>query len=254
MIKVKDIYEYIGEVSPYDYQCQWDNCGLLVGDMDKEVKRIGVCLDGTLQTVESAKTNNVDLMVTHHPVIFTPLKSLTKGNVAFEAAAAGISIVSAHTCLDCAEDGVNDVLCDILGIENAVGIDAADCKVPMARIGNVAEKTAEDFTEIVSEKLNTVCKLVKGKSNVKNVAVCGGSAFDFFFDAVSMGADTYVTGEVKHHELLIAKDMGINLIVAGHYETEKPVMIKLKEKIAVKFPEIDVILLDESNPVEYVGR
>lgn len=254
MIKVKDISDYINEFSPFETQCNWDNCGLLVGDMDKEVKKIGVCLDGTMQTVKSAIENKVDMIVTHHPVIFAPQKNFTKGNIAFEAALNGISIVSAHTCLDCAEDGVNDVLCDIIGVKNTVGVPSDDCAVPMARIGETEEMTAEDFAKKTAEKLDTVCKLVNGKTNVKKVAVCGGSAFDFFFKAVEMGADTYVTGEVKHHELLIAKDLGINLIVAGHYETEKPVMIKLKDKIAARFPETEVILLDEKNPVEYVGR
>lgn len=254
MIKVKDIYEYIGEVSPYNYQCQWDNSGLLVGDMEKEVKKIGVCLDATALTVQSAAQRQVDLMVTHHPIIFTPQKSFVKGCVAFEAASAGISVLSAHTCLDCAEDGVNDVLCNIIGVKNTVGVPSADCSVPMARIGHTEEISAEYFARNIADKLDTVCKLVKGKSKVKRVAVCGGSAFDFFYEAVAMGADTYVTGEVKHHELLIAKNMGINLIVAGHYETEKPVMIKLKDKLAEKFPETEVILLDETNPVEFVGR
>lgn len=254
MIKVKDIFDYINEVSPYDTQCDWDNCGLLVGDMDKEVKKIGVCLDATLGILESAKENNVDLIVTHHPVIFAPQKSFTKGNVAFEAASVGISILSAHTCLDCAEGGVNDVLCDIIGVKNTVGVQSADCSIPMARIGNTEEMIAEDFARIIAEKLGTVCKLVKGKSNVKKVAVCGGSAFDFFYEAVAMGADTYVTGEVKHHELLIAKDMGINLVVAGHYETEKPAMIKLKNKLSAQFNGAEVILLNETNPVEYVGK
>ncbi len=254
MIKVKDIYDYINEISPYDTQCDWDNCGLLVGDMDKEVKKIGVCLDGTLETVGSAASNNVDLIVTHHPVIFSAQKSFTKGNVAYEAASKGISIVSAHTCLDCAEGGVNDVLCEILGIENAEGVPADECKVPMARIGDVTEASIVEFSKTVSEKLSTVCRFVKGKKAVKKVAVCGGSAFDFFFTAVKMGADTYITGEVKHHELLIAKDMGINLIVAGHYETEKPVMEKLQKLLSDRFPEAEVVLLSETNPVEFAGR
>jgi len=253
MIKVKDIYDYLNEVSPYDIQCDWDNCGLLVGDMNKEVKRIGVCLDATLATLESAKEKNADMIVTHHPVIFAAQKSFTKGNIAFEAASSGISVVSAHTCLDCAEGGVNDVLCEILGIENAVGIESEDCKAPMARIGDIEETAIEDFSTVIAEKLDTVCRYVDGGRKVKRVAVCGGSAFDFFFDAVKLGADTYITGEVKHHELLIAKDMGINLIVAGHYETEKPVMVKLQKLLSDKFPEAEVFLLDEKNPVEFAG-
>ena len=253
MIKVKDIYEFINEVSPFELQCEWDNCGLLVGDMEKEVKKIGICLDATAETVESAKENQADLIITHHPIIFSPQRSFLKGNMAYEAANAGISVLSAHTCLDCAEGGVNDVLCEILGIENAEGVPADDCKVPMARIGDVAETDIDEFSKMVSEKLSTVCRVVKGKSKVKKVAVCGGSAFDFFFKAVSMGADTYLTGEVKHHELLIARDMGINLIVAGHYETEKPSMISLKKLIENRFTEIETVLLNENNPVEYIG-
>ena len=254
MIKVKDIYDYINEVSPYGLQCDWDNCGLLVGDMDKEVKKIGVCLDASMMTVDSAKALKADMIVTHHPIIFSAQKSFTKGNLAFEAASAGISVISAHTCLDCAEGGVNDVLCEILGVKNVEGVPAEDCKVPMARIGVVAETSIEEFTNTVAEKLNTVCRFVKGGKKVKKVAVCGGSAFDFFFEAVNMGADTYVTGEVKHHELLIARDMGINLVVAGHYETEKPVMNKLQQLLSDKFPEAEVILLDETNPVEFAGK
>lgn len=253
MIKVKDIYEYINEISPFETQCDWDNCGLLVGDMEKEVKKIGICLDASVNTIESAISNKADLIVTHHPIIFSPQRSFLKGNMAFEAANAGISVLSAHTCLDCADGGVNDVLCEILGIENAVGVPSEDCRVPMARIGDVAETDVTEFAKSISHRLDTVCSVVKGKSNVKKVAVCGGSAFDFFFKAVSMGADTYVTGEVKHHELLIARDMGINLIVAGHYETEKPSMVALKKLIENRFSEIETVLLDEINPVVYVG-
>ena len=249
MIKVKDIYDFIGEISPYDYQCEWDNCGLLVGDIDKEVRKIGVCLDGTMGTLKSAIENGVDLIITHHPVIFAPQKKFTKGNIAFEAASAGISILSAHTCLDCAEDGVNDVLCEILGIKNTVGVPSEDCTVPMARIGDSDEMTAEEFSKMVAGKLGTVCGIVKGSSKVNKVAVCGGSAFDFFFKAVQMGADTYVTGEVKHHELLIAQDMGINLIVAGHYETEKMIVNKIFEYLTPIFSDVEFIKAESCKPL-----
>lgn len=254
MIKVKDIYDFIGEVSPYNLQCSWDNSGLLVGDSEKEINKIGICLDATKETVNSAAISEVDLMVTHHPIIFTAQSSFLSGNPAYEAASKGISVISAHTCLDCTDGGVNDVLSEILGIKNAVGIPSEECKEPMARIGDVEETTVESFSQTVAEKLGTFCKVVKGKKTVKKVAVCGGAGFDFFSEAVRMGADTYVTGEVKHHELLIAKDMGINLIVAGHYETEKPVMLVLKDKLAQRFPAADVILLDESNPAEFIGK
>ncbi len=253
MIKVKDIYEFIGEVSPYEIACQWDNCGLLVGDTEKEVRRIGVCLDATRETFNSAVRHNVDVVITHHPIIFNSQKSFTKGNLAYDFAVMGISVISAHTCLDCVNGGVNDVLCDILNIKNTCGVPSEDCKEPMARIGDVNEMSIEKFSEFVAEKLETTCRVVKGDRPVKKVAVCGGAGFDFFQNAVEMGADTYITGDLKHHEMLLGKDLGINLIAAGHYETEKPVMFLIKDKLSERFKDTEIIMLSETNPIDFIG-
>ncbi|MBQ7118435.1 MAG: Nif3-like dinuclear metal center hexameric protein [Clostridia bacterium] len=253
MVTVKDIYDYINTFAPYSSQCEWDNCGILIGDKDKKVKRIGFVLDLTDESLCDAVSKSVDLVITHHPVIFKAQKSFLKGNIAFEAAMKGITVLSAHTCFDCAEGGVNDVLCNILGIRNAVGVPSDSCSVPMARIGTVDEISSEQFAEFVSKKLKTVCRVADCGNIIRKVAVCGGAGADFIDDAVKMGADAYVTGDMDHHDFLHAVDAGITVVAAGHYETENPSLAALKEKICADFSEIEGILLKQCNPVKYVG-
>ncbi len=253
MATVKEISDYINEIAPYAAQCEWDNCGVLVGDMCKQVKRIGFALDLTFELLNQAVVNNVDLIITHHPVIFKAQKNFLSGNVAYEAASKGVAVISAHTCFDCAEGGVNDILCNILGIKNAVGVYSEDYPVPVARIGEIDAVSSADFALSVSKKLNTVCRVVDCSNTIKNVAVCGGSGADFLADAFNMGADAYVTGEMDHHEMLLADELGITTILAGHFETENPSMMALKEKICCKFQDIDGVVLNQKNPVKYIG-
>lgn len=252
MITVKTISDYIEKIAPYDTECEWDNCGILVGDNEKEIKKVGFALDLTTETLESAKKIGVDLIVTHHPVIFKAQKSFLKGNLAFELASSGISAISAHTCFDCADGGVNDVLCEILCISNAVGVPSEECQLPMARIGDIEEVSSLEFAQLVSKKLGTVCRVVDGENTVRKVAVCGGAGMDFFDNAVNMGADAYVTGDISHHEMLHAKEKGITVVAAGHFETENPAMGRLMGLIKKEFPELDCVILKQSNPVKFV--
>ncbi len=253
MVTVKDISEYIDSFAPYSTQCQWDNCGVLIGDKDKEVKKIGFVLDLTDESLNDAVIHGVDLIITHHPVIFKAQKSFLKGNIAFEAATMGMAVLSAHTCFDCAQDGVNDVLCEILGIKNPAGIPSEECSVPMARIGETDECSSVDFAKSVAEKLGTVCRVVDSGKKVRKVAVCGGSGGDFLKDVAYVGADAYVTGDMSHHEFLLASELGITTIAAGHFETENPSVIPLKNRICDKFSKIDGVILKQSNPVKYIG-
>ncbi len=253
MVTVKDISEYIDSFAPYSTQCEWDNCGVLIGDKDKEVKKIGFVLDLTDESLNDAVTHGVDLIVTHHPVIFKAQKSFLKGNLAFEAASKGIAVLSAHTCFDCAQGGVNDVLCEILGIKNPVGIPSEECSVPMARIGETDEYSSADFAKSVADKLGAVCRVVDSGKTVRKVAVCGGSGGDFLADVAKVGADAYVTGDMCHHEFLLASELGITTVAAGHFETENPSIVALKDKICNRFSEIDGVILKQSNPVKYIG-
>lgn len=253
MVNVKAVSDYINSFAPYETQCSWDNCGLLVGDESKAVSKVCVCLDLTVETLKKAKEQAVDLVVTHHPLIFAPQKNFLSGDMAYELAVAGISLISAHTCFDCADGGVNDVLCGLLGISNVKGVATEETTVPMIRIGEVKEQSSLDFAKLVSEKLGTVCRVVDCGNEIKRVAVCGGAGMDFYDEAVKAGADAYVTGEIKHHEMLYAKEKGVTVIEAGHFETENPSMTALKDKLENQFSQVEFVILEQSSPVKFIG-
>ena len=254
MITVKNISDYIDSIAPYNTKCQWDNCGVLVGDKDKEVRKIGFTLDLTSEVLADAKENNVDLIITHHPIIFRPVKNFLKGNLAYDLAVSGISAVSAHTNFDCAMGGVNDVLCELLGITNSKGVPDEECLIPMARIGDIEPMNSSDFAKKVADVLGTVCRVADGENIIKKVAVCGGSgADDLIFTAAEMGADAVVTGEIKHHIFLAAKEIGITAIMAGHFETENPAVSALMKYIKNEFEDVECILLKQSNPTKIIG-
>ncbi len=253
MIKVKDISDYIDKISPYSTKCDWDNCGILVGDDEKEVNKIAFALDLTVETLTSAANFGADLIITHHPIIFKPLNSFIKGSLAYELAILGMSAISAHTCFDCADGGVNDVLCEILGITDAVGVPSDDCKVPMARIGKVSSVSADEFAHSVAEKLGALCRVSLSDKTIGRVAVCGGSGMDFFDQAVLMGADAFVTGDASHHHFLEASHRGITLIAAGHFETEAPAMIRLMDMVSNEFKELECFVVNQTNPVKFIG-
>lgn len=252
MVTVKEISDYINTFAPYVTQCHWDNCGVLIGDIEKEINKIGFTLDLTAETLLKAVESGVDMIITHHPVIFKAQKSFVKGNIAFDAAVKGITVLSAHTCFDCAEGGVNDVLCEIFDIKNVQGVPSEECATPMARIGDVEETSSLNFAKKVSERLGTVCRVVDCNNTIRKVAVCGGSGADFIDDVAKIGADAYVTGDMSHHDFLYAEEIGLTVIAAGHFETENPSMKALEKFVSEKFREVETCLLVQSNPVKYV--
>lgn len=256
MVTVKEISDYINTLAPYNTKCEWDNCGLLVGDESKQVAKIGFALDLTEETLSDAIKNKVDMIVTHHPIIFKAQKSFLKGNMAYELAYHGICAVSAHTCFDCAEGGVNDVLCEMLELSDVEGVPTEECSEPLVRIGTLGYDnllTSEGFAKIVAEKLGTTVRLVEADKGISRVAVCGGAGMDFIFDAVKMGADAYVTGDMSYHEALDAKSMGITVVAAGHFETENPAIAYLKKYIEEKFSDVETVLLKQSTPIKFIG-
>lgn len=253
MVNVKDVSDFINSFAPYETQCQWDNSGILVGDDEKTVKKVGICLDLTNETLAAAIDEKVDLVITHHPLIFTPQKNFLKGDKAYELACRDIALISVHTPFDCADGGVNDALCDLLEIDNIKAVASDETPVPMVRIGDIKEQASADFSAFVAQKLGTVCRVVDCENIVKKVAVCGGAGMDFLCDAIREGADAYVTGEMKHHEMLFAKEKGITVIDAGHFETENPSMAILKNKLENHFSQVEFVLLKQSSPVKFIG-
>ena len=252
MAKVIDILNFLDEEIPFGNKCEWDNCGLLIGDENSEITKIGFTLDLTKKTLQTAIDNGVNLIITHHPVIFRPQKNFLKGDVVFDAAVNNISVISSHTCYDSAKGGVSEILAERIGLSDIEIVETEE-KPYCVRIGKINGVSPREFADIVAEKLDTTVRFTEGKNTVKTVAVCSGSGGDFVFDALKAGADAYVTGDISHHELLIGEETGMTIIGAGHFETENIAMKPLMERINNKFSDIETMELSQNNPVVYVS-
>lgn len=231
---VKDIFDFLNERAPFDTCEEWDNVGLLVGSGHLPATRVLVALDATDGALQAAKAIGADLIVTHHPVIFNGMKRLDADSFPYRLAAAGISAISAHTNLDKAMGGVNDVLAARLGLTDVEV--AAD---GITRIGTLPEEMSADaFAAHVAGALEMPVRAA-GNKPVKKVAVCGGGGGGFIAACFGL-ADCFVTGEVKHHEWLYAAGH-INVIDGGHYSTEVPVVDTLCHWLSEGFPDLQVV-------------
>lgn len=242
---IREIYEYINSIAPYNTQLGFDNSGLNVGGMNDTVHKIGVCLDLDEQAVGFAKNNGIDLIISHHPVIWGGLKNIGSDGIVYMLIRHGIAALSAHTNLDTASGGVCETLCDKLGfhsLENAYLDEFPD--TPIARMGVIGnDMTADDFAAFLKETLSApdVRYHSCGKA-VHKIGVFNGAGADLIPFAAAHGADSVVTGDVKHHEWLDVARLGINLFDAGHFCTENMIVSKLCGLINDKFGDIAQII------------
>ncbi|MFR8011604.1 MAG: Nif3-like dinuclear metal center hexameric protein [Clostridia bacterium] len=248
-ITVADIYRFIDSFAPFDTQESWDNSGLLVGSSDAEIHKIGVALEVTPEVLNSAAAQGIDLIVTHHPVIFHPVKSVLRGSVLWEAIRLGLNVICCHTPLDKAEGGVNDTLARLLDFQQLGRDDSG-----FLRTGVFDSVPARELAERVRVKLHAGALRCCGLNRrVDRAAVCSGAGASLLADAKALGCDALITGDAGHHDFLDAEEMGITLIAAGHYETETIVAPVLRDKILEAFPALDVAVLAERNPIAVVG-
>lgn len=248
-MKIKDIFDYLNSLYPIDTACDFDNVGLLVGDPNLEVNKALITLDCSLSTVKNAVNNRCQLIITHHPVIFDPLKSVLKGSVVFELIQNNISVISMHTNLDIADGGVTDCLCKAIGLNNISPITASDGF--LLKSGVTSPVSAKNLAAQVKTALGGTVKYVDGGKPINNVLVCSGSGGEFIEDAINGGFDALVTAEVKHHQYLLAADNGISVFDAGHFNTEDIVIEPLKTKLKEKFADID-FLCDHSSAIKFI--
>lgn len=244
-----DIYDYLNEIAPFEYQEEWDNAGFLVGDRSASVCKALLALDPTNEIIKQAKNMGAQLIITHHPFIFRPLKTFTTGNTAYEAARNGISVISVHTNYDAAIGGVNDVLADILELENKTDLFAGEETQAVMRSGTIAPRTAKEFAASVKEKLGASVRYNLPEKQITTVAVCGGSGKEFLNKIIELGFDAFVTGDAGHHEFLEAEENGLALFAAGHFETENPAVKVLRDALENEFREIVFIMAKQISPI-----
>ena len=250
MATVQEILTFVETLAPRNMKMDWDNVGLLCGSRHAQVTKILVALDPFEHVCREAADWGAELIVTHHPIIFQALKSVTDdtsiGRGLMLLCRNGISAINAHTNLDCTPGGVNDTLAKTLGLQNIAvvapsGVDAGGNEWGLLRCGEVTECALPDFLAHVKAALGCDgLRFVDGGKPVRKVAVGGGSCAGGMLDALDAGCDTFVTSDIKYNQFWDAKELGLNLIDAGHFHTENPVVAVLAEKIAAAFPDVAV--------------
>lgn len=363
MTYVNDIFEYLNTFAPITTAASYDNPGLIVGNANQQVKKALLTLDISSKTSFEAVDKNAELIISHHPVIFNPIKKILKNDETapiYNLINNSLSAICMHTNLDRAEGGVNDALCEKLSLNNICELgelikrnykkivvfvpegfedkvrnsmssagagklgeydgcafeangtghfrplegskpfiseslkeektrevrleaicEASKVKnvitemlkvhpyeVPaydvfddeavksisgIGRIGKLEKKIEiKEFSKIVKNNLNTCCvKYIDTTGMVEKIAVCSGATDEeFILDAVQNGADTILTGEMKHHMYNYCRELGLNAIEAGHFATETIVLPKLKDRLSKTFPNVE-FLIAQTNEEPY---
>ncbi len=236
-VKVRHILEWIDEEAPFRYAEDWDNCGLQVGDPDAQVSRVLMALDVSSDTMDEAVELRCDLLVTHHPLILQPVRSIRCDDpvtsLVFRAIRRGIHILSAHTNLDSAVEGTNHHFAElmelqVLGPLQATAADPADARY--SGLGLIGTLPREFQLHALGDQLRNILDLpavrVVGDLNrsVRKVAVCTGSGASLLRKALEAGVQAFITGDVKYHDARSALEQGIAIVDVGHFASEKIVI------------------------------
>ncbi len=252
MPTVGEIYELLNRNAPVETRLDFDNVGLLVGAPEWEADTALLSLDITGPVIREARELGAKLVISHHPLFFE-LKTLgsgePQGRKAMELLAARIAAICMHTNLDAAEGGVNDALASALGVEDAVPFEPEN----ILRRGTLREPCdLPGFLALVKERLGCAgLRYVQGKDPVYRGAVGGGSFGSMLEEAAGAGCDTFVTADVKYDVFLRAKELGISLIDAGHFNTENVVIPVLRDWLSQAFPSLRIMIADHHQTERY---
>lgn len=252
MVILEDIISFLNQKFPENLQEGWDNSGLITGDRAKEISKVLVCLDVTSDTVAEAVDFGANLIISHHPLIFSPIKSIVEnqgsGSILRSLIQNDIAVYSMHTNFDKAQGGMNDLLCEKLGLVSPREYTPEELVMPNKKscenFGRVAKlcdpMTLDEFADFV--KISLDCRALKlfgdGDDRVSKIALCTGSGGDMIYAAYNSGADVYLTADLGHHDAQTAAELGLNLIDAGHFETENIICPFLYDLLTCEFPDL----------------
>ena len=255
---VKDITDLIEDFAPLSIQEGWDNSGLCIGSPDAPVSSVLLGLDCTPELVDEAIECGADMIVTHHPLIFSGLKKISPddltGAAVIKAIKAGISIYAAHTNADKVIAGVSGAMAAKLGLENVTILDEDGDGTGLGVVGDFPEPlSAEEAIALVKErfglKVMKTSRPVEGK--IGRVAMCGGSGGSLIKAAASSGAQLYISGDISYHNFFARE--GFMIMDIGHYESEIEIVDILFSLLKKKFPTFAVRITQNinSNPIYY---
>lgn len=252
MMNVGDLLDYINEIAPWGYAEEWDNVGLMVGHRGAEVKKVLLCMDVTSEVISEAVGIGTQIIVSHHPLIFSKLKTIEletfKGEQIAQLIKNDISVVSAHTNLDTAAGGVNDTFAEAVGLINCQNLkpyipEGFECNLGIGKVGELAK--VKSFNEFIDDLKKNLCirnlRIIgKRPEDVKKVAVFCGSFDDDLKSVKRHNADVLVTGDMKYHTALDAVQMGLCIVDAGHFASERLILQKLHDKLSERFQKLEV--------------
>ncbi|HEY5586257.1 MAG TPA: Nif3-like dinuclear metal center hexameric protein [Ruminiclostridium sp.] len=252
-MNVGEILDYINEIAPWKYAEGWDNVGLMVGSSNCKVKKIMLCMDVTSEVIDDAINQGSNVIISHHPFLFSKLDKIDldtlNGHLISKVIKRDICVISAHTNLDVAVGGVEDTLAEALGLTNcriqkSYIPEGLDLDIGMGKVGELpVELCFEEFIRTVKKNLGIDNLRIVGvqPEYVKKVDVFCGS-FDGDLDSVKRhNVDVLVTGDIKYHIALEAREMGLCLLDVGHFASEHLIVDKLKKFFTNKFNNIEII-------------
>ena len=260
---VHDICQFLDEFAPPRLAEDWDNVGLLVGDSARSVNKIMTCLTITPDSAAEAVGGQADLIVTHHPLPFHPLKRLTTesvpGRLLLQLIEASIAIHSPHTAFDSAAAGINQRLAEGIGLQEIqplVPLSADEEQLGAGRYGRLADPLSLSAVAARLKQQLAISGLHQvgpAKQLVNKVAVACGSAGEFLGAARQCGCSLLVTGETSFHTCLEAEATGVALLLPGHYSSERFAAEQLAELLAAEFADLDVwASRSEQDPLRWV--
>lgn len=289
-MKLKEIKSFLEGMAPLAVQESWDNSGLQIGCSDKDIHKVMVCLDLTEAVLDEAEAIGADLVISHHPLIFKGLKSISgstyQERCVCKAILSDIAVYSAHTSLDNILGGVNHKIASLLGLSSLRWLDSGESAEGCdEKCGGAAEGKCGESAEgkyggadavarasgsgligelkepvAAAEFLSTVKTIFSVKAlkhsplssttTIRSIALCGGAGAFLLPQAVAKGADCFISGEFHYHDYF---DPGTLLIELGHYESEQFTQDLLKESLERAFPELEIVKTSiNTNPQEWL--
>jgi dinuclear metal center YbgI/SA1388 family protein len=249
MVQASEICQVVAEIAPIRLAESWDNVGLLLGRSNRDVRRVMTCLTLTNAVAGEAIRRDVQMVITHHPILFRGTKRITdetaEGRLLLSLVEAGIVVYSPHTAFDSAAEGINQSLAESFGLSAIQPLRAIEEQPGRGsgRFGLLELPVPRDVF------LKTVCRTIDadylefcpaGPDLVQWVGVACGAAAEFLEDASRAECDTFVTGEAGFHSVLECQSLGMNLILTGHYRSERPGVEDLALKLKLRLPAVEI--------------